>query len=250
MSRIVCWFSCGAASAVATKLAITENAGRLPLVVAYTEVVNEHPDNKRFLSECREWFGQDIQVLRNEVYGGDIMRVFRKKRFIVGPQGAPCSRELKRWVRVLFEQEDDIQVFGFTSDERHRAERFASNNAYLTLKTPLIERDLNKSDCQSILWAAGIKRPAMYDLGFRNNNCVGCVKGGMGYWNRIRVHFPDRFAEMARLEREIGASINHTDSGPVYLDELDPARGIHEEEPDIECGVFCQLAIDEIKGPA
>ena len=62
--RIVCWFSCGAASAVATKLAIAENAGKLPLIIAYTEVKEEHPDNKRFLKECEKWFGQEIQSYR------------------------------------------------------------------------------------------------------------------------------------------------------------------------------------------
>ena len=31
----------------------------------------------------------------------------------------------------------------------------------------------------------------MYDLGYPNNNCIGCIKGGMGYWNRIRKDFPD-----------------------------------------------------------
>ena len=50
--RIVCWFSCGAASAIATKLAIAENADKLPLIIAYTEVIEEHPDNKRFLADC------------------------------------------------------------------------------------------------------------------------------------------------------------------------------------------------------
>jgi hypothetical protein len=51
MSRIICWFSCGAASAVATKLTIAENKGSSELIIAYTEVKEEHPDNKRFLSE-------------------------------------------------------------------------------------------------------------------------------------------------------------------------------------------------------
>jgi len=58
--RIVSWFSCGAASAVATKLAIAENAGKFPLIIAYTEVAEEHPDNKRFLKDCEKWFGQEI----------------------------------------------------------------------------------------------------------------------------------------------------------------------------------------------
>ena len=74
----------------------------------------------------------------------------------------------------------------------------------------------------------------MYELGFRNNNCVGCVKGGVGYWNMIRRHFTERFYEMAVLEREIGA----TCIKEVYLDELDPERGRIEDEMMGECGFF------------
>lgn len=251
MTRIVCWFSCGAASAVATKLAINENAGKLPLVVAYTQIVNEHPDNERFLRECEEWFGVPITILKNERYGGDIMQVFRKERYIVGVHGAPCTRLLKRQMRVFFEEEDDIQVFGFTEEERDRAAKFQASNEYMTVKLPLIERGLKKADCQSVLWAQGIKQPVMYDLGYRNNNCIGCVKGGMGYWNKIRVDFPEVFAAMAKLEREIGATILRTSSGDrLYLDALPPDAGRNDPQPDIECGIFCKLAVSEIRGAA
>jgi len=41
LNRIVSWFSCGAASAVATKLAIADGD---PVTVAYCEVIEEHPD--------------------------------------------------------------------------------------------------------------------------------------------------------------------------------------------------------------
>jgi 3'-phosphoadenosine 5'-phosphosulfate sulfotransferase (PAPS reductase)/FAD synthetase len=107
--RIVCWFSCGAASAVATKLAIADNNGKHPLVIAYTEIANEHPDNKRFLKDCEKWFGQEIIILRNEEFNADIFEVFRKRKFISGPTGAPCTMLLKRRVRILFEEEDDVK---------------------------------------------------------------------------------------------------------------------------------------------
>ena len=44
-------------------------------------------------------------------------------------------------------------------------------------------------------------RPLMYDLGYPNNNCIGCVKGGMGYWNHIRKDFPEVF-EVGRSWKE------------------------------------------------
>jgi hypothetical protein len=87
----------------------------------------------------------------------------------------------------------------------------------------------------------GIKRPVMYDMGYQNNNCIVCLKGGMGYWNKIRVDFPDVFESRAKREREIGFSILKDKNGSIYLDELDPTRGKYEEEIQEECGIFCQL---------
>jgi hypothetical protein len=77
----------------------------------------------------------------------------------------------------------------------------------------------------------------MYDLGYYNNNCVGCVKGGMAYWNHIRRHFPAVFAARAKMERDIGG----TCLNGIYLDELDAERG--RDQPPIceDCGIFCEL---------
>ena len=61
--RIVCHFSCGAASAVATKLALgLYGAGEIVIYNAFIE--EEHEDNRRFLADCEKWFGHPITVLR------------------------------------------------------------------------------------------------------------------------------------------------------------------------------------------
>jgi len=86
----------------------------------------------------------------------------------------------------------------------------------------------------------------MYRLGYRNNNCIGCPKGGIGYWNKIRRDFPDVFDRMARLERELDATCTRDNDGPVWLDELDPARGSHADEPSFECSLLCTLAETEV----
>jgi hypothetical protein len=81
----------------------------------------------------------------------------------------------------------------------------------------------------------------MYDLGYHNNNCVGCVKGGKGYWNKIRIDFPEVFAARAKMERDIGRScINGT-----FLDELDPEAGRKEGPIVPECGADCETFIKE-----
>lgn len=247
MSRIVSWFSCGAASAVATKLAITE--ARLtgtPLVIAYTKVVNEHPDNARFLADCQRWFDEPITVLMNEKYHGDCDEVFIKERYLVGPSGAPCTKRLKKALREGFEQPGDIQVFGYTAEEQDRADQFMDNNNHVNLSTPLIDRGVTKADCLAMLRYVGIELPVMYRLGYKNNNCIGCVKGGAGYWNKIRVDFPERFEEMAKIEDYLGRTICKITEGGitrrVSLRELPPNVGRYSAEPDIECGIACTLA--------
>ena len=82
----------------------------------------------------------------------------------------------------------------------------------------------------------GIKRPVMYELGYPNNNCIGCVKGGMGYWNQIRKDFPDVFKKMAKIEREIG----HSCIKGVFLDESDANRGREQKIILEDCGMFCK----------
>lgn len=251
MRRTVVWFSAGAASAVAAALTL---AAQPEAVIAYTDPGSEHPDNARFIADCERWFGRDVVRLHSDRYA-DTWQVWEERRFLVSPAGALCTAELKKRVRFAFERPDDVQVFGYTAEEHHRADRFRQQNPEVDLRTPLIERGLTKSDCLAMIDAAGIELPAMYRLGYRNNNCIGCVKGGIGYWNKIRRDFPDVFARMARLEREIGASVLREDSrrgtgGPLWLDELDPLRGNHADEPNFECSLLCALALGDLEAMA
>jgi len=238
--RTVVWFSAGAPSAVAAKLTIT--AG--PCVIAYTDPGSEHPDNERFIQDCEEWFGQEVLRLKGNY--SDTWDVWSRERWLVGPYGARCTAELKRKPRFAFQRPDDVQVFGYTSEEKHRAIRFREQNPGVDLKTPLIEMGLTKSDCLAMVQRAGLRLPMMYELGYEYNNCVGCVKGGMGYWNKIRIDFPDVFDRMANLERELGATCLRDNGKPLFLDELDPSRGNHQTEPSIECSLLCAVAEESL----
>ena len=229
--RHVSWFSCGAASAVATKLALEKHPD---LIVAYCHVANEHPDNLRFKDDCAAWFGREIVTLGSDKYA-DCWEVWEKRRYLNGPAGALCTVEMKKKVRQAFQDHDDIQFFGFTSEETDRASWFEANNPEVTARFPLIEAEYTKDRCFEIVKEAGIELPAMYKLGYANANCIGCVKGGMGYWNKIRKDFPDVFERMARLEESIGASC--INGKP--LRELQPGEGRHENLELPECGLFC-----------
>ena len=82
----------------------------------------------------------------------------------------------------------------------------------------------------------------MYTLGYGNNNCIGCVKGGMGYWNKIRVDFPDFFDKMAEAERQVGNSCLRG----VFLDELDPEAGRKQKMIMPDCGNFCDIEFADV----
>ena len=239
MPRTVCWFSAGAASAVAARIKLAEVGP--DLIIAYTDPGSEHPDNERFIADCETWFDHEVFRMKSETYR-DTWQVWEERRFIVSPQGALCTAELKKKVRFRFQRPDDVQVFGYTAEEGHRADRFRQQNPEVTLETPLIDLSLSKADCLGILERAGLTLPAMYLLGYQNNNCIGCPKGGMGYWNMIRRDFPAVFNRMAALERDIGHSVLSDANGPVWLDELDPTRGNILTEPDIECSLLCVAA--------
>lgn len=243
--RTISWFSCGAASAVATKLAIFES--KTPVEVVYCHIKEEHPDNLRFLKECEKWFGQPITVIQNEKYNGSIYEVFVKNKYIVGVAGAPCTKFLKKEMRQKFEKINDRQVFGYTAEEQNRVDRFIDANSDVNLWSILIEKGLKKSDCLAILDRSGIELPAMYKLGYQNNNCIGCVKGGKGYWNKIRIDFPEHFDRMAKLEKNIGAKILQHKGERIWLEDLPKGVGHYPSEQAIECGIFCELAEGLIK---
>jgi len=54
--RIVCWFSAGAASAVALKMAKDKYGMVLPV---YCDTGSEHPDNERFKRDVEQWVNTD-----------------------------------------------------------------------------------------------------------------------------------------------------------------------------------------------
>lgn len=246
MSRVISWFSCGATSAVATKLALVEWPD---LTVVRIRITSEHPDADRYANDVGKWLVRRITTLTPPKYQ-DHFQVIEGERYVNGPGGAKCTALLKRAVRAAYSRPDDIHVFGFDAEEEDRVEDFRENNPDLRFVTPLITAGLTKSDCRRILEKAGIQEHAMYRLGYDHANCVGCVKGGMGYWNRIRVDFPDVFARMARLEREIGHTIlRKTVDGvkvSLYLDELDPQAGRFKDDQPAECGVLCQTALQKV----
>ena len=193
MSRVLVWFSCGAASAVAAKIAVKKHGYAVEVV--YCDVMStEHPDNARFFVDIEKWLQHPIRKIASYKYTS-IDHVFEKTRYMAGVSGARCTTEMKKLPRYAFQRPDDVHIFGLTADETQRIDNFKANNPDLLLEWPLLEHGITKDDCYSILREADIELPIMYTLGYNNNNCLGCVKASSArYWNMIRRDFPEVFA--------------------------------------------------------
>jgi len=235
----IAWWSGGITSAVACKYALDDYEN---VKIVYIETGSHHEDHERFRRDCEKWYGQQIEVIRSHKYE-DVFDVIESTRYINGPTGARCTTELKKQVRKKFERNNDIlqQVWGFEYNpkEINRAKRFVARNGG-THQFPLINRKINKPDAMNIMQQAGIEIPEMYKLGYHNSNCIGCVKGGQGYWNKIRKDFPEVFDEMSRIEQELGRSCLKNKDGSLFLKDLDPDAGRHEGPIVPTCGLFCE----------
>jgi hypothetical protein len=255
VSRVICWFSHGAASAVAAKCAIQEFGVDKVMIVCCDTRPSEHQDNYRFSKDCEAWFEKQITFLKNENYA-TVDDVFDREKYMSGQFGARCTTELKKVPRLKFQEADDIHVWGYTAGEGKRIREFSQRNPELICRWILKEKRITKYDCYKILKDAGIKLPAMYELfdeqdrvrykqnGFDNNNCPGCVKASSPwYWDMIRKYFPDVFQRRCAQSRAIGCrlvEIKHHKR--IFLDEL-PAGPFkkRKKKERLSCGPECGL---------
>ena len=234
--RILSWFSCGAASALATKL----SHGAIPV---YCETGAEHPDNARFLVDCEKWFSRSVIRLHSDEYA-DTWDVWEKTRWLSGINGARCTTELKVAPRLAFQRPPDIHIFGYTANHAdvERANRLRDNYPELTILTPLIERGLTKEACIEMVARAGIAIPPIYALGFQNNNCLPCVKAtSPAYWALIRKHFPDKFERMAKLSRALDVRLCRLGGERAFIDEI-PMSQTTTAPIQPSCDFLCHLA--------
>lgn len=241
-SRIIIWFSCGAASAVAADETLKLFPSREVLIVCCDTRPSEHPDNYRFSADVEKWLGRKIIYIRNSDYEY-VDDVFERRRYMSGVKGARCTQELKKVPRLLYARSDDEHVFGFTFEEyRKRIIPFETRNPQLRLMHTLYWLGITKRDCYQRIKSAGIRLPQMYLLGFNNNNCPGCVKASSPwYWAMVRKHFPEVFKRRCEQSRALGVrlvEISH--HVRIFLDEL-PDRDFKppRKKENLSCGPEC-----------
>ena len=232
----VCWISAGVSSFIAGYIE-RETIDKY----IYIDIEDQHPDSMRFIKDCEKVLGKEIEIFRSPY--GNVENAIRALGQVQNMRTHfyPCTNWLKKRVRKEWEYEhkdyEITYVWGFDCNETKRADNLVDTMIEFEHCFPLIEKGLSKADAHGILADLGIKRPIMYDMGYNNNNCIGCVKGGMGYWNQIRKDFPDVFAKRAKMERDIGSRCLKE----YWLDELPPDKGRMSDEVLEECSIFCQL---------
>jgi hypothetical protein len=232
--RLIVWFSMGAASACMLKLL----AHLKPMAVYCNTSKDEHPDNLRFRGEIEHWTGIKVTVIGSDKYQ-TTDEVFEDTQYMSGIGGARCTTELKKIPRLRFAYAEDIHCFGMTVDEQKRIKQFEANNHDMNLAWPLVTAGMTKHDCLKELMMNGIELPAMYQLGFENNNCIGCVKAqSPDYWNRTRKHFPERFRQRAEQSRRLGVKLVKLHGERIFLDEL-PENETEKLSEDLSCGPQC-----------
>lgn len=238
--RVLCWFSCGVASAVAAKLAAALYVNKATVELIYCNTAkDEHPDNARFRADVEKWVGLPVKIIGSKLYE-TTDEVFGTTRYMSGIGGARCTTELKKIPRFAYQWAEDVHVFGLTVDEQSRIESFENENHELFLEWTLRDAGLTKEDCLQVLVDAGIALPAMYLLGFANNNCKGCVKATSArYWNLVRKHFPDVFQRRAEQSRRLGVRLVRYKGVRIFLDEL-PLEATEQVIEDLSCGPQCR----------
>lgn len=136
-------------------------------------------------------------------------------------------------------------VFGYTAEEQERLDTFRERNPDRPVIAPLIDRGLGKEDCKAMVERAGIELPFMYRLGYDNANCIGCVKGGEGYFRAIREDFPEQFEELCRVQDDLGDGSylfrNRTTNVRFSLRELGEGP-VRRNETIPSCSFFCEMA--------
>lgn len=204
---IIGWWSGGSTSAVACKLAI-DLWGLDNIRLVFIDTCNEHEDTYRFKKDCEAWYGKPIECITAI---GDKYKSIRDVWFrflsLNVANGAICSAELKRAVRMRFQKENpySYQVFGYDADEPKRPRAFTMNYPETNPIYTLLMYGMTKQMSIDYLIENEIKPPVAYELGLNNNNCLGtgCVQGGIGYWQHMNIVMPHKYEEMALIEHQL-----------------------------------------------
>jgi len=240
MPRHLLWVD-GVNSAVMAKMILTEMPDAIPIHCDLGDSV--HADSHRFLADLEAWYGKEIIRIKSDEYA-DIDEVFEKRRYHAGVNGAPCTGAMKFVPRLNYQLPSDTHYWGYTADKRD-ASRFVNmqtNYPELRQESPLIGWGMLKAYTHDYLAQYGIRRPYVYDIGYPNGNCLGCVKASSpNYWAMTRKYFPEVFARRAEQCRRFGSRLTRINGERVFIDEIPLDWPTHMRGQSVPaCGFVCE----------
>lgn len=250
--RRILWVD-GVNSAIMAHLVLMDDPDA---IVAHCDLgTSVDDDSHRFINDLEQWYGKEIVRLRSSKYA-NIDEVFEDRKYLSGMNGAPCTGFMKFAPRMDYELPSDLHHWGYTADklDSRRFDRMVADYPFMKQRAPLVEMGIKKRDTHQILAQHGIKRPRVYDLGFPNGNCIGCVKSSSpNYWALIRKEFPDVFARrndqcrrfgarlviLSRTKNEQGKAVNVRG----FLDEIPADQSTTVRNADFGgCGFHCNAS--------
>lgn len=243
----------GVASAVAADRAI-ERFGRDAVTLWFADTKWEDEDLYRFLADCRARWGGDIVTYTD---GRTPLQVAEDVKLIPNQRRAPCTLVLK--IKPFYAYLETLAkpatvLLGLDWREQHRMARPKANYealAGVTVDYPLMWKPLEYRPYVDVVRSWGIDPPRAYAYGFPHNNCgMRCVKQGVGEWQRLRVTFPERFAEVRDWEQaqraKGGARANYAicrdstggEVKPLTLLEIEQRELPDEDTAEIQDDMF------------
>lgn len=186
---------------------------------------SEDADIKRFKREIADYLGLPITYASHEDPDADQFDVTVKaKAFKVENGQELCTNRLKtapfmRWLSGNADPAESIIYYGFDANETHRIQR----------RSGIMGAQGWRTDYPLALWPrtifaseeVGIVRPNTYSV-FKHANCTGCIKAGWQHWYVVFCTRPDVWNKAKWAEDEIGHAIHHDETGPVYLEDMEP----------------------------
>lgn len=186
----------------------------------------EDSDIKRFKREVAEYLGLPITYASHPDPSADQFDVtVQAQAFKVDSGPELCTHRLKtepfmKWLAENANPATDVIYYGFDAGETTRIQRRSGIMSALGWRTeyPLAigwERTILATE------HIGIARPNTYGV-FKHANCTGCLKAGWQHWFVVYCTRPDIWAKGKWAEEEIGYAIHHDETGPVYLEDMEP----------------------------
>lgn len=220
--KVVVGFSGGITSAWCAEWAL-KNYPKDKVILLFHDTKEEDEDTYRFIKDMEKYFNHPI-IEQSD--GRSVTELFYDEGCLASNRRSFCSRILKleqrkKYFHKLKKEgvEEILLVFGFSKDEWQRVQRAhmgAIQDAY-SVRFPIVEVGLAKQKCVEWLVEKNICPPRMY-IWSGHANCLGCVRGSQGYWEKVLENAPDIFEQRKRLEEEFKSTFM---GGALSLKEIE-----------------------------